>query len=314
VALSDDRVMVIGGDIVESTTEPGVGLPARATAELYDPGAGAFARTGRPQVRRHSPSAVLLRDGRVLVVGGYTVEGGQPVGDAEIYDPASETFALTGSMTAARFITSLTLLGDGRVLVVGGTVAAGDRFIPSADLYDPARETFVAAGSADDLAVPASDRQYPGRTWGPAIRLQDGRALLPGLHCQEIQSLDGGRGEGFDPSPSRIFDPVPSRFEPGPTAPHCVERAALLADGRVFLVSFWPEQLATQDQSGRTAKEVHWSGTLDPGTSEIRETATPPGGRYMKVAALPDGRVLVIGQRVTNDDESGGSLVAELFE
>lgn len=61
-------------------------------------------------------NAVLLDDGRVLVVGGVGEEG--PI--AEIYDPATWTFTPTGRPPYSYpQITDAVLLDDGRVLVVG---------------------------------------------------------------------------------------------------------------------------------------------------------------------------------------------------
>ena len=116
MTLADGRVLLVGGEA----------SGALATAELFDPATGTFSPAGsmtRP--RSIGASATLLRDGRVLVVGG-----GADVGtSAELYDPATDTFAPTGAMTVGRggFHTA-TLLKDGRVLLTGGLVPrAGDR-------------------------------------------------------------------------------------------------------------------------------------------------------------------------------------------
>ena len=68
-------------------------------------------------------SLTLLKDGRVLLAGGYTqVPEFAPrlLNSAYVYDPSTGRFSQTGSMTKARARLSTTLLPDGRVLVAGG--------------------------------------------------------------------------------------------------------------------------------------------------------------------------------------------------
>jgi hypothetical protein len=66
-----------------------------------------------------SHQAVLLQDGRVLVLGGESVPG-WPVPWAQLYDPSTRAWSVAESMHAARIAESVTVLNDGRVLVVGG--------------------------------------------------------------------------------------------------------------------------------------------------------------------------------------------------
>jgi hypothetical protein len=73
------------------------GVDVALTAELYDPVAGAFSRTGSPMVPRIGyQTATLLRDGRVLIVGGYAAitsasspPAAAPTVTAELYKPSA---------------------------------------------------------------------------------------------------------------------------------------------------------------------------------------------------------------------------------
>ena len=86
--LLDGRVLVAGGN--------GNGAALKsflASAELYDPATGKWTKTGSMVHPHFLQTATLLRDGRVLIAGGY---GDQ----AELYDPRTGAFHLTGRMPA----------------------------------------------------------------------------------------------------------------------------------------------------------------------------------------------------------------------
>src|SRR5436309_1543375 len=97
----------------------------------------------------HSPrdahAAVLLADGKVLIVGGDTAGGAGyyagSLASAEFYDPSSGTFAPAGSMNAARTGPQATLLKNGDVLITGGFSYCGINCfhgsLASAELYHP---------------------------------------------------------------------------------------------------------------------------------------------------------------------------------
>jgi hypothetical protein len=136
ITLLDGRVLVVGGDAAGSPT-----------AEIYDPITGAFSATGRMAVQGLD-AAVLLHDGRVLVLGGYFA-GAAGNGSADLYDPATNTFGPSGTMTTPRFGQSATVMADGRVLVAGGAIDA------SAEVYTPpAPGATITPSPTPTLAVP----------------------------------------------------------------------------------------------------------------------------------------------------------------
>jgi uncharacterized protein YfaQ (DUF2300 family) len=107
--LSDGKVLIAGG--------------GDQSAELYDPGTGAFRSTGSMADSHDGGGATLLRDGRVLVLGNSTV--------AELYDPSTGTFTKVESPATARSGGMATRLADGNILLAGG---GG---LVSAELYEP---------------------------------------------------------------------------------------------------------------------------------------------------------------------------------
>ena len=114
-------------------------------------------RTGEMVVPRSFPTTTLLKDGRVLAIGGLTGDSGGTK-PAEVYDPANGTWRRVGDTVVGRFFPLAVRLHDGRVLIAGGS---------SLELFDPTTETFSTAGS-----VPGSI--------GAALLLPDGRVFLAG--------------------------------------------------------------------------------------------------------------------------------------
>ncbi|MGW3417461.1 DUF6603 domain-containing protein [Streptomyces phaeochromogenes] len=150
--LKDGRLLVTGGSGVRTGQEDG----ALASAELFDPATSAWVAVAPMTDARTGHQAVLLSDGRVLVVGGAlpTGRGRQSsLAYCELYDPATRTWTPTGSLAQARTGHQATALPDGRVLVTGGDpVVAPDgtldpHSLVGAELYDPKTGVWTAAAS-----------------------------------------------------------------------------------------------------------------------------------------------------------------------
>jgi hypothetical protein len=174
ITLKDGRVLVAGGMVPNSTTSsfaeiynPGTGrwtatgqmntaffrsmalqLPdgrvmvaARDDtghhAEIYDPASGTFSKSGDMVEQTSWHGMVVLADGRVLKMGGYTAAGYSR--NAEIWDPSTNTWSATGQMAVARQDIQPVLLPDGKVLVAGGHSST---WLKTTEIYDPVSGTF----------------------------------------------------------------------------------------------------------------------------------------------------------------------------
>ncbi len=177
-------LMPDGGVLVTGAGYRGYGLADGAGAELYDPSTGSWAATGPMIDAGAYQVATVLKDGRVLVVGGAEVvqlgccaATGEAPAAAQLYDPTTGSWTDTGAPTDARTYHTSTLLPDGQVLVTGGDRAAGGGTSTfstgggsrSAELYDPASGSWTAAA---DLAG--------RRELHVAVLLSNGQVLVAG--------------------------------------------------------------------------------------------------------------------------------------
>lgn len=140
--LDDGSVLVTGGNKGTSKS------PALASAELYRPKTGTFEPTGSMTVARRNHPGTRLKNGNVLIVGGYN---GEAVNAPEVYDPKTKLFTSVAAMSTPRRYPSATPLKNGDVLVIGGYAKAEGSPLASAETYKQSSNAgaggFVAAGS-----------------------------------------------------------------------------------------------------------------------------------------------------------------------
>jgi hypothetical protein len=130
--LPDGRVMVIGG---ASMSAGGIVDPLD-TVEYFDPKTGAF--TLAPyhlSIGRCWHASALVRDGTVLVMGGYTVSGqcGSSVPSVDQIDPLAEAVMPFATLPNANTEWVAVTLLDGSVLGVGGGACGTSMALPDLD-------------------------------------------------------------------------------------------------------------------------------------------------------------------------------------
>ena len=158
--LKDGRVLIIGGHQGRRAA-----ITIYSSCEIYNPVNGTFASAGNLIVKRHKHDAVLLADGRVLIVGGSDErDGAGAYRNAEIYNPTNKTFAAVSNMNASRYKLQGTaiLLKNDKVLIAGGANRA--------EVFDPTTNTFSFA-SGDMGTI---------RLFATATLLQNGQVLIVG--------------------------------------------------------------------------------------------------------------------------------------
>ena len=269
--LPSGQVLLAGGCIEDSCE----GITA--SSETFDPARGVTVPGPSMVEPRVGHTAIGLRDGRVLLLGGF---GSSTVtATTELYDPQRGAFVAGRAMSTPRAGALAFVLVDGTVLVVGGF--DGRRALASAELFDPATGTFrVVASMATARSGPAG------------ALLADGRVLVVG-------GRDGDRGAVH--ATAELYDPVTGAWaRAGDLSTRRHKHAVVaLADGRALVVGGSDE---------RDGHGVYRSTELfDPVTGTFSRGPDLGEPRYKIVDAvvrMPDGAVLV----------AGGGRRAEVFD
>jgi Kelch motif len=248
-----------------------------SSAELFNPATGTWTLAPSAFYERLGHTATLLRNGKVLVVGGNKTT------NTELFDPAKRQWFATGRLNTARLDGhAATVLADGRVLVVGGSADANPTPERSAEIYDPTTQVWTPTGSLGHAR------------FGPtATLLLDGRVLVVGGGA-EIAEL-------FDPATGRWL------FTAGPH--HSGGVTTLLKDGRVLFSGGDP--IPPSVLSSPTVE------LFDPARLTWRLVGFLNVGRGGHAATLlSNGKVLVAGGlgRVPSSDGRLPLQSAELFD
>ena len=241
-----------------SAATPATGPIRPASAQTDAP---SWSYTGSLKRSHPRSSAMLLPDGKVLVVGGSH--------EVELYDPSTGTWSVNGTLTlTSRSDYTAVLLGNGKVLVAGGTETISDDEAPltnSAELYDPATGESHFTGSLNVRSV--------GQT---ATLLPNGKVLFAGGVTQESTT-----------NTAELYDPATGQWSltGNLSTARSGHTAALLQNGKVLVAG------GNIGQGNTASAEVD-----DPNTETWRSTGslnTPRGGHTL--TTLPNGNLLVSG-------------------
>jgi Fe-S cluster assembly iron-binding protein IscA len=242
---------------------------------------------GSLNVARQNHTATLLTNGKVLIAGGYDING-NALASAELYDPITQLFTLTGSLKTARLYHTATLLNNGMVLIAGGaTQPAGGQSLASAELYDPAHGTFTSTGSMNSPRAAAT-----------ATVVDNGKVLIAG------GSAVGGR-EGGALASAELYDPATGTFTPtgSMTAGRNYHTATLLNNGMVLIAGGFSYNFTSVLASAEQ---------YDPATGTFTPTGSMTTARaYTSTATLLDNGMVLIAEGV---DLYGSLASAELYD
>nr|WP_228530652.1 MULTISPECIES: kelch repeat-containing protein [Myxococcaceae] len=223
---------------------------------------------------RRDHAAVLLGDGRVLLVGGETANG-TPLADVELYEPLSGEWVEASPLLTPRSRAAAVLLPDGRVLVSGGLGLQKDGSVApldSQELFDPVTGSWSETGP---LTRPRADHS--------ATRLLDGRVLLAGGQTT---------AERTGVSDAEVYQPetgLCSALKSPMAGPRFAHSALRLRSGAVLLAGGDVDDIVY----GTARAEL-----FQPEAGTFSLLASLPDLRFHHTATLmPDGSVALVGGR-----------------
>src|ERR1019366_5764060 len=202
--LHNGKVLITGGEDETGNLVNTADMYNPATAKFECSGlGGADPATGYCQSTltdaRFHDTATLLKDGRVLIAGGFD---GSIVNTAELFNPVAGTFTATGTMTDSRENHTATLIvtgpNAGDVLIAGGLDAAG-AVQQTAELYSPTAGNFTATGAMTHA-----------RYLHTATQLNPTHAK--GRHAGKILITGGEDATGTVLATAEVYDPVAATF------------------------------------------------------------------------------------------------------
>lgn len=309
---------------------PTVGPTSSATP---DSTASRWEAAGSLVTGGYGTSALLLGDGRVLVMGAYSDGDGESP-SAELWDPTTGQWTTTAALNKTRTALAAVELQDGRALVTGGLNDSQESF-SSTYVFDPGPETWTKVGLLGTA-----------RTAPSASVLADGRVLVAGgyfhIAYSEASANAGAelaayrppiappavRPADVDPYPvgtamatAELFDPATGTWSPTGAMVYARVGAltARLADGRVLVVgsTVGPQGGVTVDSAAFTSAEIY-----DPSTERFNQTGGLPGidREALKALGAPDANpvpeyepeVENLGTLIALDD--GGAVLIGLAQ
>lgn len=317
--IGDGRVLLAGGTLLNGAGQV-IAEEILDTLEIYDPSTGSYlpipAKLTAP---RAFHTATQLPDGRVLLVGGLSVQpNGSLVtlGTADIFDPAScgKPFDPNrcqvvpvgeggARLTSERAGHTATLLANGNVLFIGGfrqNAAAPPEFIRTAEILAFPEENpagvFLGAGQMPEA-----------RGLHAAALLPDGTSVL----------ISGGRDSSQVFNTMLIFRDGVGFVSAGvmTAARFSHSLTPIGQDGNRFLIAGGFTQIGANNQGAAPTTSMDVAdeqGNVINGTVPL---GFLPNGAIAEHVAVPleDGRVLIAGGSLTNNNSSDTAVVVRFF-
>ena len=219
LSLNDGRVAVVGGI---GQTLGGLGILANIVAvgalistEIYDPEKDTWSQANDMREGHSGGLAVVLKDGRVLIAGGYNQS--EALASSEVFDPTTNEWMRTTTMARKTFANTATVLDDGTVLFTGGFGMSRSKggITPGSEVFDPTTNEWRKAPDT-----------IHGRMGHTCTLLPDGRVITIG---GSIASGPVNTGEFMDPETWTWTEITPMSIE------RSGHTATLLHDGRILV-------------------------------------------------------------------------------
>ncbi|CAF4829874.1 unnamed protein product, partial [Rotaria sp. Silwood1] len=251
--------------------------------------------------QRIGHTATLLTNGKVFVIGGYTLDEygySLPLNSVELYDPLTGLWTRSANMTIGRLSHTAIRLANGKVLVAGGSGSDGSNAlgaISSAELYDPSTGLWTGTGN---MTV--------ARQSHTATLLTNGKILVAGG-----SGYDGYRNSGFLNS-AELYDPSTRSWTK--TGDMSIGRqnqiSVLLTNGKVLVAGGY--YFDGYDYGG----SINSPELYNPSTGLWTPTGNMSISRQFSTGSLLiNGKVLAVGGETDETFTNGGFLSStELYD
>ena len=228
---------------------------------------------------RYAHQGILLEDGRVVVLGGYTDIADDnfvvnyPIYSWEFYDPEKDSWSTVEPEAHLGYLFSAISLSDNRLLFVGfDAKEVGEQILLSGvvNVFDLTEESWTQMSSPGFLTQLSA-----------MLLLEDGRVMIP----IASDSVDSTSPSSFNVNEFTILDPVSGEWErTSPNELFQYQRLFLLDDGRVMALG--------------SVAPYAYAEVYDPVTDTWTVVTSLDQYDHQEYAIqLSDGRLLAIGQR-----------------
>ncbi|TDD90410.1 kelch-like protein [Actinomadura rubrisoli] len=292
---------------------------------------------------RHD-GAVLLKDGKSLLVAGGADAASSAVKHAAVYDTGTKTWAAPVPLGTARQLHAVTVLPSGKVLVTGGTGGPTGPALATAELYDPVAKSWtptkhpmatarwghsavllsdgtvlVSGGSTVPSgqtvrALRSAEVFHPGdETWTAAPDMTDarsGHAAVALRDGKKVLVCGGGAPVGTAADPAlafcEVYDTDSKTWAPTGTMrrPRRAHQATALSATRVLVTG--GSAPGALDDGGFDPRSQRTAEVYDVESGTWTDAAPMPAGRaFHRAVAVGAGKVLVIGGADRPEDEAG---------
>lgn len=310
-----NKVLIVGGAVfVDNPQGGGRAESYLKSVELYDPLSGTFERLPDMTNTRAYHTATALPDGRVLIVGGFGVIGGNvdTLTTGVIYDPslpADNPYTVV-SFWQQRALHTATLLPEAQlVVIVGGCTGPGCRpdairSAGSSSTADPTQlvhtvEVFdIVAGQAiAQTNVLAQPRAYHAASALPGGRVVISGGVRPSGPVCTVEFLQSSGASVAGVSASNLQS----------TFTACPWRHAqvTLSDNRVAILGGYVQAVGGAPSGAGSSQVVFWNTQVG---LEAVQGSLLTGRAGHSASLLPDGSILVVGGVI----DAGGATAERL--